>query len=84
MRYHFSSYDCDCDTLQVGDSCYAEVTGACKTGIFLRLSDGQAAFSSRMRNLKVGDRVLCMVLELATEGKRIFVETESVVEYAAA
>ena len=76
---NFQQYDLDCDTYQAGDTCYGEVTARCSTGIFLRLDDGQSAFSNTMHNVKIGEKVLCTILALAKEGKRTFVSADSVV-----
>ncbi|MBR5474471.1 MAG: hypothetical protein IKU83_03565 [Lachnospiraceae bacterium] len=80
-RYYrnFKQYNFDCDTYQAGDSCYGEVTSRCATGIFLRLDDGQSAFSNTMLNVDIGEKVLCTILALAKEGKRTFVSADSVV-----
>ncbi len=82
MRYDYRNYDCNCETYQAGDSCYAEVTGRCGTGIFLQLDDGQSAFSNTMHNLAIGAKVLCTILKQATDVKRVYVSTDAVVAYA--
>lgn len=64
------------------DSDYAVVTGRCGKGIFLRMKQGEEAFSYQMSNLKIGTEVICTVLKMAQEGRRLRVAVDSVVAYA--
>ena len=64
------------------DGCYGEVTGRCACGAYLTLDNGEEAFAYRYANMRPGTKVLCTVWKLATEGKRMVVKVDSVMEYA--
>lgn len=66
------------------DGCYGVVTSCCGKGAFLDLDNGEQAFAYKFTNLYKGTRVLCTVLRLATEGRRMLVSIDSVAEYALA
>lgn len=60
------------------DGCYGEVTGSCRVGAYLTLDNGQEAFAYRFANLPPGTEVLCTVLKMPTEEKRMLVSVDSV------
>lgn len=62
------------------DSCYGEVTSRCNAGAFLRLENGQDAFAYKFGNLLPGTKVLCTVLKMPTETKRMRVSIDSVMD----
>ncbi len=63
------------------DGCYGEVTGRCSCGSFLTLDNGQEAFAYKFVSLLPGAKVLCTVLKLATEDRRMLVSIDSVRSY---
>lgn len=65
------------------DGCFGSVTGYCHSGAFLTLDNGQAAFAYKFGGLRPGTKVLCTVLRLPTEERRMLVSIDSVCEYAA-
>ena len=60
------------------DGCYGEVTGNCKAGAYLTLDNGQEAFAYKFASLLPGTRVLCTVLKMPIEEKRMLVSIDSV------
>ena len=60
------------------DGCYGEVTGRCKAGAYLTLDNGQEAFAYKFASLLPGTKVLCTVLKMPTEEKRMLVSIDSV------
>lgn len=63
------------------DGCYGKVTGRCRAGAFLTLDNGQDAFAYKFANLISGTKVLCTVLKLPSEEKRMLVSIDSVYGY---
>lgn len=64
------------------DGCYGEVTGSCKSGAYLTLDNGQEAFAYKFTSLLPGTKVLCTVLKMPTEEKRMLVSIDSVRGYS--
>lgn len=64
------------------DGCYGEVTSSCRTGVYLTLDNGQGAFAYKFANLLPGTKVLCTVMKMPTEGKRMLVSIDSVKEWS--
>lgn len=60
------------------DGCYGEVTSRCKAGAYLMLDNGQRAFAYRFASLLPGTKVLCTVLKMPTDEKRMLVSIDSV------
>ena len=60
------------------DGCYGVVTGRCRSGAFLTLDNGQEAFAYKFSGLPNGTKVLCTVLRMPTEEKRMLVSIDSV------
>lgn len=77
-----TDYMTDYDGYDRYDGCYGVVTGRCGKGAYLTLDNGQEAFAYRFASLLPGTKVLCTVLKLATEGKRMLVSIDSVRHYA--
>ena len=69
--------------INVRDSVCGVVTGGCRSGLFLRLEDGQEAYA-RFGGIYPGARVLCTVIKRATDRWRVLVSVDSVLEDAAA
>ena len=63
------------------DGCYGVVTCRCKKGVFLKLDNGQEAFAYKFSSLLLGTKVLCTVLRLSTEERKILVSIDSVCSY---
>lgn len=61
-----------------GDSCYATVIGRNKAGSYLRLDNGQLAFSYHAANLKKGTKILCYIAGTAREGKNTLAWLDSI------
>lgn len=72
-------YEYDDDGYNVPDSVPAVVTGSSNKDPFLRLENGQEAFTAFDR-LDPGKEVLCTMLKKATERWRIIVAIDSVLE----
>lgn len=64
------------------DGCYGEVTGRCNTGAYLTLDNGQEAFAYKFASLIPGTKVLCTVLKIPADGKRMLVSIDSVRDYS--
>lgn len=64
------------------DGCYGTVTSRCGAGAFILLDNGQEAFSYNFSSLTPMTKVLCTVMRLASEGKKMLVSIDSVIEYA--
>lgn len=64
------------------DVCYGEVTGRCKAGALLTLDNGQEAFAYKFASLLPGTKVLCSVIRMPTDEKRMLVSIDSVGEYS--
>lgn len=64
------------------DGCYGVVTGRCKSGVFLTLDNGQEAFAYKFGGLMSGTKVLCTVLKMPSEEKRMIVSIDSVGIYS--
>lgn len=62
------------------DGCYGTVIGRCLKGAYLELDNGEQAFAYKFANLFPGTRVLCTVLKQATEGRRMLVSIDSVLQ----
>lgn len=62
------------------DGCYGRVTGRCSAGVYLTLDNGQEAFAYKFSNLYPGAKVLCTVLKMPTEEKRMLVSIDSVTD----
>lgn len=71
-----------CENYERFDGCYGEVVGRCKAGAYLTLDNGQQAFAYKFSSLLPGTKVLCTVLRLPSEDKRMLVSIDSVSEYA--
>ncbi len=63
------------------DGCYGTVIGCCRSGAFLELDDGEEAFAYKFASLYPGTKVLCTVLRLANENRKMLVSIDSVVDY---
>lgn len=64
-----------------GDCCYATVTRRNSMGTYLKLDDGQNAFTFNAGNLQSGVRILCTIVKTAAmvrPGRRILVRLDSV------
>lgn len=62
------------------DGCYGTVIGRCLKGAYLELDNGEQAFAYKFANLFPGTRVLCTVLKQATEGRKMLVSIDSVLQ----
>ncbi|MGN0362495.1 MAG: hypothetical protein ACI4ET_06610 [Bilifractor sp.] len=69
------------DEFNIRDSVCGVVTGGCRSGLFVRLEDGQEAFAS-FGGLYPGTKVICTVLKKATEKWRVLVAIDSVLTEA--
>lgn len=67
----------------VRDSVCGVVTGGCRSGLFLKLENGQEAFA-RFGGIYPGTRVLCTVIKRATDRWRVLVSVDSVLDGEAA
>lgn len=65
----------------IRDSMYGVVVGGCKSGVFLKLENGEEAFAS-FGKLNPGTVVLCTIRKKATENWRILVSIDSVLNRA--
>jgi len=65
------------ENFNIGDGVTAVVTEECKSGIFLRLENGQEAFA-KFGGLCPGVEVLCTVLKKATKTFRVLVAIDSI------
>lgn len=63
------------------DGCYGTVVSRCFKGAYLELDNGEQAFAYKFANLFPGTKVLCTVLKQATEGKKILVSIDSVLQF---
>lgn len=64
------------------DGCFGQIVGTCRKGAFLTLDNGQEAFAYHMANLRIGSKVLCTVLKLPRDERKMLVCVDSVIEYA--
>ena len=64
---------------EVFDGCYGTVKDRIREGVYLELDNGQEAFAFRFANLLPGSKVLCTVLKLPREGRKMLVSIDSVV-----
>ena len=64
------------------DGCYGTVVGCCRSGAFLELDNGEEAFAYKFASLYPGTKVLCTVLRLADEARKMLVSIDSVVDYS--
>lgn len=67
---------------EVLDGCYGTVTGRNRSGAYLELDNGQAAFAYKFANLFPGTRVLCTVLRLPTDLRNMLVSIDHVCSHA--
>ena len=67
---------------EVFDGCYGTVRDRNREGVYLDLNNGQEAYAFRFVNLLLGSKVLCTVLKLPQEEKRMLVSIDSVVWHA--
>lgn len=72
------------DSYELFDGCYGEVTGRCKAGAYLTLDNGQEAFAYKFASLLRGTKVLCTVIKMPTDEKRMLVSIDSVGGYSSA
>ncbi len=63
------------------DGCYGTVMGCCRSGAFLELDNGEKAFAYKFASLYPGTKVLCTVLRLADEARKMLVSIDSVIDY---
>ncbi len=63
------------------DGCYGTVIGRCQSGAFLELDNGETAFAYKFASLYPGTKVLCTVLRLADEARKMLVSIDSVIDY---
>lgn len=63
---------------EVSDTCWGEVIGKCKSGIFLELDNKQYAFAYSYTYLAAGSKVLCSVKRKAYADKAMLVTIDSV------
>lgn len=61
-----------------GDSCYATIIGRNQKGSYLRLDNGQLAFSYHAANLKKGTKILCYIAGTAREGRNTLAWLDSI------
>lgn len=59
------------------DGCYGTVVGSCRSGAFLELDNGEKAFAYKFASLRPGTKVLCTVLRLADEARKMLVSIDS-------
>lgn len=59
------------------DGCYGTVIGCCRSGAFLELDNGENAFAYKFGSLRPGTKVLCTVLRLADEARKMLVSIDS-------
>lgn len=71
-------------TYEKYDGCCGRVIGRCRTGSYLTLDNGQEAFAYKFACLPIGSEVLCTVLRLANEDRRMLVSIDAVRSYAEA
>jgi len=64
------------------DGCYGTIIDRCRAGAYLQLDNGEEAFAYKFGNLFPGTKVLCTVLRLPTEGRKMLVSIDSIVQYA--
>lgn len=64
------------------DGVYGVIIGSCKSGVFLKIENGQEAFAS-FGGLNPGTEVLCTVLKKATDKWRVLVAIDSVLRETA-
>ena len=69
------------EDFNVKDGVYGVITGGCKSGVFLKLENGQEAFAT-FGGLTPGTEVLCTVLKKATDKWRVLVAIDSVLKEA--
>lgn len=62
------------------DGCCGEVTSRCKTGVFLKLDNGESGFAHNMRNLPIGAKIIGQILRPADSERRAQVFIESSME----
>ena len=60
------------------EGCYGTVTGRNRSGAYLMLDNGQAAFAYKFANLFPGTRVLCTFLRKPTDLKSALVSIDHV------
>lgn len=63
------------------DGCYGTVTGRCRSGVFLKLDNGEEAFAYKFASLLPGTEVVCTVLKLPTDERRMLVSIDSIRSY---
>ncbi len=66
------------------EGCYAEISGACYSGVFLTLDNGESAFAYGFTALRPGSRVICTVRRQARGEVRKLVTIDSVLSYGPA
>lgn len=82
MTEHSAAIDPPAEDYEPLDGCYGEVEATCRSGAFLRLDNGQAAFAYKFANLYPGTQVLCTVRRLADGDRRMLVTIDSVLKHA--
>ena len=67
------------------EECYGTVECCCRSGAFLRLDNGEAAFAYGAANLRKGVKTLCTVRRPAQDDRRVKITVDSVLwdEYKA-
>lgn len=68
------------------DGCYATIIDKCSKGVFLLLDNNEMAYAKDFTTHRTGTKVLCTVLNSATDKFRTLVSIDSVVndyQYAA-
>ena len=61
--------------------CYGTVTGRCRSGVFLKLDNVEEAFVYKFTSLLPGAEVVCTVLKLPTDERRMLALIDSVCSY---
>jgi hypothetical protein len=60
------------------DAAYGIVTSRCKSGAFIELDNGEAAFCYTAANVSADTKIICTILRPAYDGKRCLVSLDSV------